>query len=201
MEMSKTILGREPTTRTVQWKATHGEDQQGAPRPRCSEWNPASWGVTAETWAPRLCCHLSLFRIKSAGCKGEVWGLGFLRPTLLCLLSLVLSQRFLRRQLWKMRWLCPSRAGTDKLFAPSEAQWNTTFCNSLPVACYLMFMNVQDMENVVFTPSLPNTAVATAVFFHTAIALSEINYQTHFIWARRGPDQKRWQVFKLKSQN
>lgn len=34
MEMSKTILGREPTTRTVQGKATRSEDQQGTPRPR-----------------------------------------------------------------------------------------------------------------------------------------------------------------------
>lgn len=157
--------------------------------------------MTAETWAPHLCCHLSLFRIGSAGCKGEVWGLGFLRPTLLCLLSLVLSQLFFRRELWRMQWLCLSRAGTDKLFAPSEAQWNTTLCNSLTVACYLMFTNVQDMENVAFTPSLPNTAVATAVLFHTAIALSEIKYQARFIWAMKGPDQKRWQVFKLKSHN
>lgn len=54
-----------------------------------------------------------------------------------------------------------------------------------------MFMNVQDMENVAFTPNLPNTAVATAALFHTAIALSEIKYQAHFIWAMRGPDQKR----------
>lgn len=190
MEMSKTILGREPTTRTVQGKATHGEDQQGTPRPRCSERNPESWGVTAETWAPGLCCHLSLFRIRSAGCKGEVWGLGFLRPTLLCLLSLVLSQLFFRRELWRMRWLCPSRAGPDKLLAPSEAQWNTTSCNSLTVACYLMFMNVQDMENVTFTPRPPNTAVATAVFFHTAIALSEIKYQAHFIWATKTRSKK-----------
>lgn len=54
-----------------------------------------------------------------------------------------------------------------------------------------MFTNVQDMENVAFTPSLPNTAVATAVLFHTAIALSEIKHQARFIWAMKGPDQKR----------
>lgn len=47
------------------------------------------------------------------------------------------------------------------------------------------------MENVAFTPSLPNTAGVTAVFFHTATALSEMKYQAHFIWATRGPDQKR----------
>lgn len=54
-----------------------------------------------------------------------------------------------------------------------------------------MFMNIQDMENVTFTPSISNTAVATAVFFHTATASSEIKYQAHFIGATRGPDKKR----------
>lgn len=53
-----------------------------------------------------------------------------------------------------------------------------------------MFMNVQDMENVAFTPRFPNTAGATAVLFHTAIALSGIKYQARFIWAMRGPDKK-----------
>lgn len=56
MEMSKTILGREPTTRTVQGKATRGEDQQGTPCPRCWERNPASWGLTAGTWTAPLFC-------------------------------------------------------------------------------------------------------------------------------------------------
>lgn len=35
-----------------------------------------------------------------------------------------------------------------------------------------MFMIVQDMENVAFTPSFPNTAGTAGMLFHTDTALS-----------------------------
>lgn len=171
MEMSKMSLGIEPIARTAQEKKHPCWGPAGLSVSKALRKKTKQLGVTANIWAPCLCCHSRLCRIGSAGSEGKVWGLGFLRPMLFCLLSLVLSLLPFWQELWRMWWLRPSRAGTDKGFAPSEVHWNT-LCNSLTVACYLMFMNVQDMENVAFTPSFPNTAVTTAVLFHTAIALS-----------------------------
>lgn len=106
MEMSKMTLGIEPITRTAQEKK-HTLRSSRAFRVWGTKKENKTAGVTAKTWAPCLCCHLRICRIGSTGSKGKVRGLGFLRPMLVCLLSLVLSLlpfwQELRRTWWMSR--------------------------------------------------------------------------------------------------
>lgn len=97
---------------------------------------PSKLGGDCRDLSSSLVLPLEPLQNRSAGWKGEVWDSGFLRPALL---SLVLSQLFFWQELWRMWWLCPSRAGTDKLFLHRKLretqhfaihlQWPVTWCS------------------------------------------------------------------------